>query len=88
MTSLYCPSSKDSDPEHICAYLWKLFTIKTLLKLHLKATQHHSYHNDGKDDSETENVDEVEDTEVIPDGPCLIPCMKVFLMDTFDTTYE
>ena len=39
------------------------------------------------DESEAENV-EVEDALVIPDRPCLIPCMKVFLMDMFETTYE
>ena len=39
------------------------------------------------DESEAENV-EVEDALVIPDRPCLIPCMEVFLMDMFETTYE
>ena len=58
------------------------------MKLHLKATQHHSYDVAGEDKSEAEIVDEVEDALVIPDGPCLIPCMKVFLMDTFETTYD
>ena len=41
-----------------------------------------------EDESEAENVDEIEDALVIPDGPCLIPSMKIFLMDMFETTYE
>ena len=40
------------------------------------------------DESEAENVDKVKDAPVFPDGPSLIPCMKVFLMDTFETAYE
>ena len=40
------------------------------------------------DESEAENVDKVKDAPVFPDGPCLIPCTKVFLMDTFETAYE
>ena len=38
--------------------------------------------------SEAENIDEAEDAPVISDGSCLIPCMKVFLMDTFKSTYK
>ena len=34
------------------------------------------------------NVDEVEGDPVIPERQCLILCMKVFLIDTFETTYE
>ena len=60
---------------------------KALLKLHLKATQHHSY-DVGKDEYETENVDVMEDDPVSLDGQCLIPFMKVFLMNTFKTTYK
>ena len=41
-----------------------------------------------EDESEAENVDEIEDAVVIPDGLCLIPRMKIFLMDVFETTYE
>ena len=48
--------------------------MKTLLKLHLKATQHHSY-NVGEDESEAKNVEEVEDAPLITDGLCLIPCI-------------
>ena len=40
------------------------------------------------DVSEAENVDKVKDAPVFPDGPCLIPCTKVFLVDTFETAYE
>ena len=40
------------------------------------------------DESEAENVDNVKDAPVFPDGPCLIPCTKVFLMDTFETALE
>ena len=40
------------------------------------------------DESKAKNVDKLEDALVIPDGPCLIPCMKVFLMDTFETSHE
>ena len=39
MTSLYCPSSKDNDPEYVCAYFQKICTTKASLKRHLKATQ-------------------------------------------------
>ena len=85
---LSCPSTKKNDPEYFCGYCRKRYTTKALLKLHLKATQHHSYNVVSKDESETENVDELEDAPVIHDGPCLIRCVKVFLMDTFETTYE
>ena len=87
----------DRDEYNIChiallsvssAYCRKICTTKALLKLHLEATQHHSYDVVGEDESEAENVDEVEDATVIPDGPCLTPCMKVFLMGTFETTYD
>ena len=40
------------------------------------------------DESEAENVDNVKDAPVFPDEPCLIPCTKVFLMDTFETAFE
>ena len=56
VTSLYCPSSKDNDPEYACAYCRKTCTTKALLELHLKAIQHHSNNVVGKDESETENV--------------------------------
>ena len=41
--NLYCPSSKDNDHQNVCAYCRKICTTKTLLKLHLKATQPNSY---------------------------------------------
>ena len=40
------------------------------------------------DESEAENVDKVKDAPIFPEGPCLIPCTKVFLMDTFETAHE
>ena len=83
MTSLYCPSSKDNDPEYVCTYCRKICTTKALLKLNLKATQHHSHDVIGEDESEAKNVDEVEDAPVTPHRPCLISCMKIFLMKTF-----
>ena len=86
MTSLYCPPGNENDPEYVCAYCQKTCTTKASLKLHLKATQYHSYDAVGEDEPEAENVDEVQDTPVIPDGPCLIPCVEVFLMDTLQTT--
>lgn len=79
---LYCPSSKDNDPEYVCAYCRKICTTKALLKIHLKATLHHSYILE--DDFE----DEVEEEVAIPDGPCLIPEMKIFCMGAFEVTYE
>ena len=85
---LYCPSVKDKDHKCIFVYCQKICTTKTLLKLPLKATQHHSYSAVGDYESEVQNVDKVEDASVIPDRPCLILWMKVFLMDTFETTYE
>ena len=54
----------------------------------MKAIKHHSCNIVGKGESEAKNVDEVEDAPFIPDRPCLIACMKFFLMDTFETTYE
>ena len=54
----------------------------------MKTIQHHSYDAVGKDKSDAENVDEVEDASVILDGPCLNSCTEVFLIDTFQTTYE
>ena len=65
----------------------EIYTTKALLKLHLKATQHHSY-DVGKDESETENVDVMEDDPVSLNRQCLIPFMKVFLINTFETTYK
>ena len=65
----------------------KIYTTKALLKLHLKAAQHHSY-DVGKDESETENVDVMEDDPVSLNRQCLIPFMKVFLINTFETTYK
>ena len=88
MTSLYCPSSENNDPKYVCGYCRKICTTKDLIKLHLKATQHNSYAVVGKDQPATKNVDVVEDALVIPNEPCLIPCMKVFLMNTFEKTYE
>ena len=41
-----------------------------------------------EDEPETENAYEIEDALVISDGPWLIPRMKIFLMDMFETTYE
>lgn len=38
---LYCPSSKDNDPGYVFSYCRKISTTKTLVKLYLKATQHH-----------------------------------------------
>ena len=61
---------------------------KVLLNLHLKATQYHFYNVIGKDQSEVENIEEMEDAPVISDRPCSILCMKVFQMDTLKTTYE
>ena len=40
------------------------------------------------DESEAENVDKVKDAPVFLEGPFLIPCTKVFLMDTFETAHE
>ena len=79
VTSLFCPSSKDDDPEYICAYCPKKCTTKAFLKVHLKATQYHSYDVVDEDESEAKNVDQMEDAPVIPDRPCLIPCTKIFL---------
>ena len=39
---LYCPSAKIDDPNYCCAYCKKICTTKELLKLHLRATQHHA----------------------------------------------
>ena len=88
LDDLYCPSSKDNDPEYVCAYCRKIFPTKALLKLHSKVTQH--YTNDAvvEDKSEAKNVDKVEDAPVIPNGPCLISCMKVSLINTFETTHQ
>ena len=80
------PSSKDNDLEYACAFCRKISTTKASLKLHLKAIQHQSYDVVGEDESEVENVDEAEDAQVIPDGPCLTPCIRVFPMGTFETT--
>ena len=62
----------------VCAYCREICKAKALLKLHLKATQHDCYSVVSKDESKAENVDKLEDPPIIPDGPCLIPCMKVF----------
>ena len=64
-----------------------LFTVRKYVQP-LKATQHHSYSAVGEYESEVQNVDKVEDASVIRDRPCLILWMKVFLMGTFETTYE
>ena len=50
------------------------------MELYVQVTKHHSYDVVGEDESEAENVDEVEDALVIAGGPCVIPCVKVFLM--------
>ena len=86
VTWLCYPSSKDNDLEYACAFCWKISTTKASLKRHLKAIQHHSYNVVGEDESEVENVGKAEDVQVIPDGPCLTPCIRVFLMGTFETT--
>ena len=54
----------------------------------MKTIQHHSYDAVGEDKSDAENVDGVEDAPVILDGPSLNSCTEVFLIDTFQTTYE
>ena len=63
-----------NDAEYVCAFCRKICRTKTFLELHLKAAQHHAYDVPGEDESEAENVDEVEDASVIPEGSCLIPC--------------
>ena len=62
---LYYPPSKDNDPEYVCAYCRKICITKAILKLHLKATQHHSDHVVGKEESEVENVGRMKDAPVI-----------------------
>ena len=79
--NLYFPSSKDPQ-KHVGKY------PQSLIEPALKATQYHFYNVIGKDQSEAENIEEMEDAPVISDRPCSILCMKVFQMDTLKFTYE
>ena len=82
---LYCPSAKIDDPNYCCAYCKKICTTKELLKLHLRATQHHACETE--DDEDEELFIDIDTLPVIEDGACLIPCMDKFLECTWDVTY-
>ena len=57
------------------------------MKLHLRATQHHSFElNIDSDDEETHT--DVDTLPSIEDGACVIPSIKKFLEATWDVTYE
>ena len=88
---LYCPSVDIDDPEYSCRHSKKICTTKALLKLHLKATKHHSFvlEFNSDDESSTEEVDsDVEKLPDVDDGPYLIPSMEKFLESTWDITYK
>ena len=57
------------------------------MKLHLRATQHHSFEIENDEDDESRFID-VDTLPAIEDGACLIPCMDTFLESTWDVTYE
>ena len=87
---LYCPSVKIDDPEYCCTYCKKICTMKALMKLHLRATQHHAFEIENNDDDEIENDEDeshFNDVDTLPsieDGAC----MNRFLEATFDVIYE
>ena len=85
---LYCPSVDIDDPEYTCSYCKKICTTKALLKLHLKATKHHSFELDDDSDDESPTEEDVDKLPEVHDGPCLIPSMEKFLESTWDITYE
>ena len=65
----------------------------TLLKHHLRATQHHSFVIDDNDKEPNEDADDDASDDVdrlpnIEDGSCLIPSMDKFLESVWDITYE
>ena len=68
--------------------LWENMHNKSRIETTFESNPSYSYKVVGKDESEAKNVDKVEDAPVMHDGPCLIPCMKVLLIDMFQTTDE
>ena len=58
---------------------------KSRIETPFESNPSYSFKVVGKDESEAKKV---EDAPVMPDGPCLIPCMKVLLIDMFQTTDE
>ena len=92
---LYCPSVAISNPDYVCPYVrcQRIFTTKELQKLHLKATQHHSFHNEisdiaANDDGDDTDGDDEKQAVHIDDGPCTIPDLNMFMENTWEITYE
>ena len=72
VTSLYCPSSKDNDPEYACAYSENMHD-KSLIGTTFE--------------SNPAPLQQCCWQRWIWNRECWIPCMKVFLMDTFESTW-
>ena len=87
---LYCPSTDISNYDYVCPYIkcQKICTTKELLKLHLKATLHHSYGNSTNEEKTQEEEEEEGQRMHISDGPCIINDLNKFMESTWDITYE